>query len=159
MNRNQAAALLVPAAAAVALALVTLRLHFQPPTVPLYAFDRSTDGAVLSQADTFDVKLRPAAPVRGVIGARGFLVRDEEVRPWDPPFHVDPDGSVRIEGQVAVLFAGVPPGPWTLAIAVGRPEVLPTAPRDVLRARTDDGSPASWRLLRERVLLGGSAGG
>ena len=159
MNRNKVAALLVPAAGVVALTLVALRMHFEPPTVPPYALARPADGAVLSQGGRFDVTLRPASPVRGIVGARGFLVRDEEVRPWDPPFRVDADGAVRIEGDVDVLFAGVPPGPWTVAIAVGRPEVLPTAPRDVLRARADDGSPASWRLVRERVQLAGAAGG
>jgi hypothetical protein len=54
---------------------------------------------------------------------------------------------VRISGPVDSLFAGVPPGPWQVAVAVGRPETLPTAPRDVLRARDSDGGTTAWRLV------------
>jgi hypothetical protein len=42
-----------------------------------------------------------------------------------------------------------------VAVSVGRPEVLPTAPRDVLEARArDHGGPTAWRLVVERVRLG-----
>jgi hypothetical protein len=65
---------------------------------------------------------------------------------------------VRITGPSAALFAGVPEGSWDVAVSVGRPEVLPTAPRDVLEARTHDrGSAAAWRLVIERVQLGPDA--
>jgi hypothetical protein len=58
---------------------------------------------------------------------------------------------------VDALFAGVPAGPWEVAIAVGRPETLPTAPRDILRARDGGaaGADAAWRLVRQRIVLGG----
>ena len=46
----------------------------------------------------------------GAIAARGFLLRGDTVRPWDPPFSVDGDGTVHIAGAVDVLFAGVPAG-------------------------------------------------
>ena len=91
----------------------------------------------------------------GAVAARGFLLRGDEVQAWDPPFTVDRDGTIRLDGPVEALFAGVPPGPWDIAVAVGRPETLPTAPRDVLRARDAGAGDAAWRLVREHVVLGG----
>jgi hypothetical protein len=153
---KRAALLLVPTAIAVAAGLVALRLHFQPPTVPTYVVKEASDTEVALQAgDRFEIAAQPTAPVQGAIAARGFLIRGDEVRAWDPPFSVATDGSVRISGPVDALFRGVPPGAWEVAVAVGRPELLPTAPRDVLSRRADDGGPAGWRLVRERVRLGG----
>jgi hypothetical protein len=154
------ALLVVPSAIAVAGLLLVLRLHFQPPTVPPYTIEReSADRAEteLVRGDRFEVDLRPDEPVVGAVGARGFLLRGDEVRPWDPPFAVERDGSVRIAGAVEKLFANVPAGAWEIAVAVGRPEMLPTAPKDVLRARdsSKDGGAAPWHLVRERIRLGG----
>jgi hypothetical protein len=150
--------LLVPAATVAAGALIALRMHFEPPTVPPYTLAGAADGVLLAPGARFEVDLRPTAPVTGAVAARAFLVRGGEVRPWDPPFSVSTDGSVRISGTVGALFAGVPAGEWEIAVAVGRPEVLPTAPRDVLRARAEDGrhpeAAAAWHLVRERVRLG-----
>jgi hypothetical protein len=47
----------------------------------------------------------------------------------------------------------VPEGPWEVAIAVGRPEVLPTAPRDITRSMDADKRPSAWRVVRERIRL------
>jgi hypothetical protein len=157
------AVLIVPAAATIAGALIALRLHFQPPLVPAYsaysAVDAGQDERVVTRSSAFDVELRPKAPVEGAIGARAFLLRGEEVRPWDPPFRVDRSGVVRIAGPAEALFGGVPDGPWEVAVAVGRPEVLPTAPRDVLRERVRDaGTDAGWRLVVVRIRLEGDAG-
>ena len=155
MSRNKIALVLVPGAAAVAVALVSLRLHFQPPTVPAFAVaDAREDVVTLEAGGQFDLELRPQVPVIGAIAARGFLLRGDTVRPWDPPFSVAGDGTVRISGPVDVLFAGVPGGAWEVAIAVGRPETLPTAPRDVLMARGKQPESVGWRLVRERVVLG-----
>jgi hypothetical protein len=154
LSRNKIALVLVPGAAAVAVGLVWLRMHFQPPTVPVFALAGPLDGEVSVDAGgQFKLELRPLAPVIGAIGARGFLLRGDTVRPWDPPFSVARDGTVDISGPVDVLFAGVPPGPWEVAIAVGRPETLPTAPNDVLRARGQQPESVGWRLVRERVVL------
>ena len=158
MSQNKIALVLLPGAAAVAVGLVALRMYFQPPTVPGFAIAGSTpDEVTLAPGGQFQVELRPDAPVTGAIGARGFLLRGDEVRPWDPPFSVGADGTVRIGGAVDTLFAGVPAGAWEVAVAVGRPETLPTAPNDILRARGVDAntskSALSWRLVRERVFL------
>jgi hypothetical protein len=101
----------------------------------------------------FGVALRPRASSRGAVGARAFLLRGDEVRGWDPPSSVTVDGIVRIEGSVDDLFRGVPPGDWEAAIAVGRPEVLPTAPRDVLERTSDDPDRAGWHLVRLKIRL------
>ncbi|HEY5147961.1 MAG TPA: hypothetical protein VII82_14405 [Polyangiaceae bacterium] len=158
MSQNKIALVLLPGAVVVAVGLVALRLNFQPPTVPEFAIagatgDAGSGEAALVPGGRFEVELRPEAPVTGAIAARGFLLRGDEVRPWDPPFSVAADGTVRIEGTVDALFAGVPGGPWEVAIAVGRPETLPTAPNDILRARGVDARALSWRLVRERVFL------
>ena len=154
MSRNNIALVLVPGATAVAVALVSLRLHFQPPTVPTFAVADARDEVTLAAGGQFQLELRPTAPVIGAIAARGFLLRGDTVRAWDPPFSVARDGTVQISGAVDVLFAGVPPGSWEVAVAVGRPETLPTAPGDVLRARAAQPDSVSWRLVRERVVLG-----
>jgi hypothetical protein len=140
---------LVPVAIACAGALIALRLHFQPPRVPGYALVGDDGGEqTLAPGGTFHVELRATSQVEGAVGARAFLVRDEKVRPWDPPFEVTRDGTVTLDGPVNTLFAAVPAGSWEVAVAVGRPEVLPTAPNDVLRERRRDAGPdASWRLV------------
>jgi hypothetical protein len=160
------AVLMVPAAIAVAGALVALRLHFQPPLVPPYfAAGTGPDEQRIARESLFEVELRPGEPVAGAIGARAFLLHGlhapdgthgDEVRPWDPPFDVDRAGVVRIRGPAEALFAGVPDGPWEVAVAVGRPEVLPTAPLDVLRERgRDAGTRAAWRLVTVPIRLEG----
>jgi hypothetical protein len=145
---------LVPAAIACAGALIALRLHFQPPRIPDYGVAEGEGEQAIAPGGRFRVELRPASRVDGAVGARGFLLRGDTVRPWDPPFAVTMDGVVSIDGPVDELFRGVPAGPWDVAVAVGRPEVLPTAPRDVLRERDRHaGADASWRLAVVHVRL------
>jgi hypothetical protein len=151
-KRNRAALLLAPAAAAVAAGLMLLRLHFEPPAVPAYSLPPAAASSVtpLARGGSFVLDLRPQTPVVGAVAARGFLLQGDQVTPWDPPFSVDVDGTVHIAGTVDVLFKGVPAGVWEVAVAVGRPEMLPTAPQDVLRARAGK-SPDTWHLAWERV--------
>lgn|ERR1700690_3204360 len=158
---SRLAILVVPAAVGVAAVLLALRLHFQPPTVPPYVLGAPVDLTVLRPGGRFELELRPTATVTGAVGARAFLVRQAEVRPWEPSFEVARDGSVRVGGTVDALFAGVPPGDWEVDVAVGRPETLPTAPKDILRARDADGDAgmAAWRLVRERIRLTTRLGG
>lgn len=147
---------LVAAAVLVAVALLVLRLRLEPPTVPAYRIAGADGGeSVLRPGQPFHLDIEPRGQVAGAVGARAFLLRGDEVRPWDPPFVVDRDGTVHVAGAVDKLFAGIPPGPWEVAIVVGRPETLPTAPLDVLRARDAGTRDAAWRLVRRRILLGG----
>jgi hypothetical protein len=154
--------LVLPLAILVAAALLVLRLHFQPPTVPAYVSVPSATAPpatplVMRPGTSFVMDLQPLGPVQGAIGARAFLLRDDTVRPWNVSFVVARDGSVRIAGPTDALFAGVPAGEWEIAVAVGRPENLPTTARDVLRAREAmaDAGAAAWHLVVERVRLGG----
>lgn len=147
---------LLPTAVATALVLAVLRVHFQPPTLPRYvetSESEAVEGGTLAAHGRFEMAARPATPMSGAVGARGFLLKGDEVRPWDPPLSVSIDGVVRVAGSVDQLFAGVPAGTWEVAIAVGRPEFLPTAPRDVLRARDHRGETESWQLLVKRITL------
>jgi hypothetical protein len=154
--KSKLAILVVPAAVLVSIALLALRLYFQPPTVPPYELAPLKSGPHFRAGERFELHLRPSAPVTGAVAARAFLLRGDEVRPWDPPFEVERDGEVRIAGPVDVLFSGVPAGEWIVAVSVGRPEVLPTAPKDVLRARDadPDAGRAAWRLVQARIWLG-----
>jgi hypothetical protein len=154
-RRSVVALLLVPAAILVTATLLVLRLRMEPPTVPTYALAADAGTVVLRAGERFHLVVEPAGMVTGAVAARGFLVRGDEVQAWDPPFTVDRDGSIHLDGPVDTLFAGVAPGPWEVAVAVGRPETLPTAPRDVLRARDASAGDAAWRLVREHVVLGG----
>jgi hypothetical protein len=154
-RRSVVALLLVPAAILVTATLLVLRLRMEPPTVPTYALAGDGGSVALHAGERFRLVVEPEGLVTGAVAARGFLVRGDEVQAWDPPFTVDRDGTIRLDGPVDALFAGVPPGPWDIAVAVGRPETLPTAPRDVLRARDAGAGDAAWRLVREHVVLGG----
>jgi hypothetical protein len=156
-RKSGAALLLLPTAFLVAGTLLLLRLHFQPPTVPPYAMMgvAGTQELDLHRGGTFEMNLSPLGHVEGAVAVRAFFVRDDIVRPWNAPFVVAPDGSVRIAGPVDTPFADLPPGRWEVAVAVGRPETLPTTPREILRARDarTDKRPAAWQLVRERVRL------
>jgi hypothetical protein len=165
------AVLVVPAAVVVASVLLFVRMKLEPPTVPPYVLAATGEAGpsrpdapsamapmALRRGGRFTLAAEPLGMVQGAVGARAFLVRGEdEVRLWEPPFSVDRDGSVHIEGAAAVLFRDVPSGPWEIDVAIGRPETLPTAPRDILRARTADAGSgagwAPWQLVRERVDL------
>ncbi len=150
---NRLAVLVVPAAVGATGVLLALRMHFQPPTVPPYVLAVPSDLTVLRPGGLFELELRPTETVTGAVGARAFLVRGSEVRPWEPSFEVARDGSVRLAGAVDSLFAGVPAGDWEIDVAIGRPETLPAAARDVLRGRDADAG-AAWHVVRERIRVG-----
>jgi hypothetical protein len=134
--------------------LLVLRMRLEPPTVPGYTLEGADGGdVVVREGQRFRLDLEPSGQVTGAVGAHAFLVRGETVRTWDPNFDVDRDGSVHVAGMVDKLFEGVPAGPWEMAIAVGRPETLPTAPRDILLAPDSGVSQAAWHLVRERIVL------
>ena len=148
---NKIALVIVPAAVAVTAVLVSLRMHFQPPTVPTFAIAGAMDGATLGKGDNFNLLIRPTSRVQGAVAARGFLLQGDQTRAWNPTFVVAEDGTVTLSGPVEKVFADVPPGPWDVAVIVGRPETLPTKPDEVLRAR--DQYELSWRLVREHIIL------
>jgi hypothetical protein len=160
--KKAAPLLLVAAAGLVTALLLYFRMRLEPPTVPTYELGSApggvvaTDGGeiVVRRGGRFAMAAEPMGVVQGAVAARVFLVRGDDVQAWDPPFEVDRDGSVHIEGKVDQLFAGVPPGPWEVALVVGRPETLPTA-RDLLHAHDAGGGHAPWQVVRERIVLEG----
>jgi hypothetical protein len=154
------ALLLVPAGAAVAAGAVALRMHFQPPTVPGYVIAGDAGAEVtLRPGAPFGMVVRPTAPVTGIVGARGFLFREGEHRPWEPSFMVAVDGTVSVTGTRENLFPGVPPGDWDIAVAIGRPETLPTRPdefrADTSGTRSAGSSDRAFVVVHERVHLVG----
>jgi hypothetical protein len=133
--------------------MLTLRLHFEPPTVPTYELlGDAGDVVVLERGSRFAMEVAPSLEVQGAITSRAFLVRGTEILPWKAPLEIGREGSVHVEGRVDALFAGVPPGEWDVVLAVGRPEMLPNDPREVLRSGPADGG-AAWRLVRQRIRL------
>jgi hypothetical protein len=150
-----AAVILLPLAGIVAIVAVFLRLHFQPPTVPPYALTSGSGDraeAVLRPGADFEMVARPSSPPAGIVGAKGFLLRSGENRPWDAPYTTDVDGTVHIGGAVDKIFKGIPAGAWDVAVAVGRPEMLPSMPSDLERPR-DEQAPAAFHVLHQRVML------
>jgi ferric-dicitrate binding protein FerR (iron transport regulator) len=165
-RRRVMARVVVPAALAAMAAgvlLVVLPVGGGAP-VPEYALSFSGEQAVRSDApeaevvrlgpgSRFTLVLRPEQGVEGKVEARAFLVRPGEARAWSVPMEVSAEGAVRIQGRAEEL--PVPPGEWTLAIAVGRPGALPDAPgevRSLVEARRAPDSDA-WRLLTRKLLL------
>lgn len=71
-----------------------------------------------------EITLRPETRVTGPVGFVGFLVKDGEVRPWNPKANVRETGTLQIAGPIDEIFAGVQAGTWGLWVVVGRPEVL-----------------------------------
>jgi hypothetical protein len=168
-SRRRLARVVVPTLAALAAGVLLFVLPGRGGApVPEYAL--SFSGELGTRADgpeaevprvgpgsRFTVLLRPQRAVEGQVEARAFLVRPGEARVWSPRLEVSSEGAVRIQGEGAEL-ASVPPGEWTLAVAVGRAGSLPTEPREVqslLEARRAPGSPDSdsWRLLTRKFLL------
>jgi hypothetical protein len=160
--RRLAPALGAMAAAAAVLLLV---LPGKAPPLPGYTLSVSSEQAVragapepevprLGPGSRLDVLLRPEQAVEGPVEVRAFLLRPGEARAWNPPLERSAEGAVRIQGPVEALLS-LPPGEWTLAIAVGRPGTLPEAPGEVL-ARVEEGrapEAGTWRLLTRKFLL------
>jgi hypothetical protein len=157
----------VPAVAAMAAAAAVFLVVFPRggPPLPGYALSLSSEQEVRSGApeaevprlgpgSLIDLILRPEQAVTEPVEVRAFLLRPGEARAWTPPMERSSEGAVRIHGSVESLLS-IPPGEWTLAIAVGRPGTLPTDPGE-LRFLVEAGrAPAagSWRLLTRRFLL------
>ncbi len=141
---------LVPAAVLVATVMLLLRVKVQPRTIPPYAIAAGAVSEIVPGRQ-FSLTLDPQGQLTGAVAARGYLVRGDEVRPWEPHFEVERDGSIQVTGADDTLFAGVPAGDWDLALVVGRPEALPRSAADTLRpAATDAGAAAFW-VVRHRV--------
>ncbi|WP_164018023.1 hypothetical protein [Pyxidicoccus trucidator] len=153
------------AALAAAAAVLLLALPREAPPLPGYTLSVSSEQAVragatepevprLGPGSRLDVLLRPEQAVEGPVEVRAFLLRSGEARAWSPLLERSPEGAVRIRGPVEALLP-LPPGEWTLAIAVGRPGTLPEAPGEVL-ARVEEGrapEAGTWRLLTRKFLL------
>lgn len=150
-----AAVVLVPAAMAVASGMLYLRMRVQPPTIPPYAVAAGAPTELHPGGD-LSLTLDPQGLLTGAVGAHAFLVRGDDVRPWEPQIVVDREGVIHVSGSVDRMFTGVPPGDWDLALVVGRPETLPRSPQDALRPRGSDAGTAAWWLVRQHVRLAGS---
>ena len=158
---------IAPALAAMAVAAAVLIGVFSrgEPPLPGYGLSFSSEQGVRAGAPELEVPrlgpgslvelvLRPEQAVEEPVEVRAFLLRPGEARAWTPPMERSSEGAVRIRGPVEALLS-IPPGEWTLAIAVGRPGTLPEDPGEVLAFLEQGRAPeaGSWRLLTRRFLL------
>jgi hypothetical protein len=151
-------------AAAAAVAVFVLVPSNQGPPVPGYSLSLAGIQELRSEGTEAEVArlepgsqlvllLRPEETVGGPVEVRAFLFQGGEGRAWSPPMERSEDGAVRIRGRVEELLQ-VPPGEWTLAVAVGRPGAVPTEPGDVAPfVRGSGPGPTKWRLLTRRFQL------
>lgn len=121
------------------------------PASAVRSIDASTEIARFRPDARFELLLRPSEPPAGPVAIRGVVLNDQEVRSWNPPTEISPTGSVRIAGPVKGILP-IPPGQWTLAIAVGHPDTLPTRP-EAWWTRSAHAPDAAWRLVRARIDL------
>jgi hypothetical protein len=104
------------------------------------------------QRDTsFEWVLRPKADVEDAVAVRGFAFADGGRAglplQLDALAKVAPTGAIRIAGKIAEL--NLEPGRYTIALAVGRPEALPTQAADVLASE----DRAAWMVRRIDVVI------
>src|SRR5258708_36678445 len=81
-KRSNLAVALVATPVMVALVLVLLRLHFEPPLVPSYELAGAPSEIILKPGDRVEMNLLPSAPVQGAIGEAAFLLWASAGRPW-----------------------------------------------------------------------------
>ena len=134
----------------------------QAPPVPPCRLEISTtmSGAPAPSHDPAPIRLRPEGSfklivrpdtaVEGEVVARAALFQGDRIEPWSPPLRIE-NGVVVIKGVVKQLFS-VPPGVWTLAIAVGRPQAMPED-LSLLAPDRGDSSAATFRLLHREIEL------
>ncbi len=106
----------------------------------------------LAPGSRLEVVLRPATRTEGPLVVRGAMRKGNDIRSWSPSVETDPDGAARIAGTRETLFADTPGGRWTLLIAVGRPDVLPSSASELFRLEAGE-DPAGARLQRVDVEL------
>jgi hypothetical protein len=155
-------------AAAPLAAAAALVLWLRAPSAPLGAYDvvvttaddamRSTEAPLPGPSRahqtgrTFELVASPAGG-GGAVEAHAFLERDGAVTPWAPPMQVSPQGTVRIAGDTDALF-GTRAGAVTVLLAIGRPGHVPDSAAVVARGEGATGESATWRLVREEIVLG-----
>jgi hypothetical protein len=148
--------LVVPLAAAAALAFVLLRPG--TPALPAYSLVALGGGAHEARGDfdaptwTFrrdtrlDLVVRPAATTSAEVAWRAWLAQGDRLVPWSPPVTRDPGGAFRVNALAGDVL---PEGEWTLAIVVG------DAPDEAaVRAAIAAGAspdPKRWQLLTRRI--------
>jgi hypothetical protein len=99
----------------------------------------------------FEWVLRPKADVADAVAVRGFAFVDGGSAglplQLDTLAEVAPTGAIRLSGKIAEL--NLEPGRYTIALAVGRPDELPTQAAAV--ASSED--RAAWMVRRIDVII------
>jgi hypothetical protein len=103
------------------------RAYVEPGNAP------SAAPIVLQGDARVHVTLRPETAVQGAIAARSFLVAGGEVRAWQVPVELGPNGTLRVAGMSRATFSAAADGAYDLVFVVGRAEALPSDA--ALRAR------------------------
>ena len=93
-----------------------------------------------SERGSFELRARPNDAVSGTVGARAFVVRGDDVQPWDGVPEVSEKGAIRLLDENRKLM-----GATELRIVVGREHLSPATARDHARGAT---SGRAWQVLR-----------
>ncbi len=104
----------------------------------------------LGAGERFRLVLRPLVPVQGPVAVRGYLIRDEQPRRWQPTIEQAPSGAFLIAGDVDDWLV-LDEGSWTVALAVGRPDALPNEAQ--LMEALAAPHAADWQLLTQRLVI------
>ncbi|AKT42367.1 hypothetical protein [Chondromyces crocatus] len=114
----------------------------------------------LGSGSRLELLLRPAEPAHESVAVRAFLATRgaaslSEVRRWEPPVEISPEGAVRIAGTREALFPDLPAGEITVLLVVGAEGKLPEDAAAALRAEReeDQRAHAPFRVLRVRLRL------
>lgn len=166
-------------AAAMAIAAAFAFLFLPKSFAPLPTYELAARGESAQQGDSdppssplrltdwdssFEVILSPEKEAGGDVVARTLLAQGRNVRAWAPPPKLitsTQGGVISFKGTKRELFPEIPPGTWTLVIAVGRPGAMPKDEELLTEAERSDGhaaKPGYQVFSRKLVLIDGPGG-
>ncbi len=157
---------LAAASAVAASLLLLLRGPGGLPHLPVYTAELSGGSQILRGGDLvlgppvftlgslLTLEVRPAQSVNGLVEARSFLTRGEEVVRWErePPLEVA-GGAVRLRGTLGEEIR-LPAGDWRLWIVLARPGEMPS-PEEVLADRERSSGGPGWQAISVELRVEG----
>jgi cellulose synthase operon protein C len=170
LRRSRRGPALLAAACLAAAAGVSIFVRRQPDLAPIAEYEITPSGGEVDNRSSpssagpsvrlgprsrLVLTLKPRVDVAGDVDVTAALVREGEVRRWDPPTKEISKGSgaVRLIAPWDAAFKGVPPGGWDLVVAVGRPEALPRAEDLAAVKSPPEAGKRPFQILHQRITL------
>jgi len=153
--------LAVGAAAAAAITLTVLPSMNQPGALPPYSImlnegvqqirgtaDKPHESAIprYTAGALFEITLRPEQAVQEAVEVKLYLQRGDDISELKAPVEIDPQGSVRVSGVLGKEIT-IPPGDWTLLVAIANPGQSPH-PGELVR---EEPGPSNHILLKAKI--------